>query len=181
VPKGLTRFVAAVTGLAWPVLAHGQFKAVARLESFRNTVALDTMTVRLRTEHEAPPTVVWPLLLESLRSVDAELATAGGAAHGWAGTLYLRPPRRLGGKPLSYYLDCGTGMTGPHADTDRVSLAFGAFVDSLPNQRTRIGWALVASAVRREGFSSPPITCESLGNLEQAVANGVNLRLAQRP
>lgn len=168
-------------GLVPAVGAAQQFKAVARLESFRGNVALDTMTVRLRTEHEAPPSVVWPLLVEVIRKVDPELATAGGPTAGWVGTVYFRPPRRMGGKSLSFYLDCGQGMTGPHADTDRVSMAFGAFVDSLPDQRTRIGWALAGSAVRREGFSAPPISCESLGQLEQGIANALNLRLAARP
>lgn len=158
-----------------------QYRAVARLESFRATVALDTMTVRFRTEHEAPQAVVWPLLVESIGTMERELMSAGSPASGWVGTLYMRPPRRMGNKPLSFYLDCGTSMTGPHADTDRVSLAFAVFADSLPNQRTRLGWALVGSAVRREGFSAPPLSCESTGQLEKELAKRLDSRLAMRP
>jgi hypothetical protein len=178
--RGLVMGLAGVAIVPLGVAAQ-QFRAVARLESFRATVALDTMTVRFRTEHEAPPAVVWPLLRDAISAMDRELISAGAPASGWMGTLYLRPPRRMGDKSLSFYLDCGMSMTGPHADTDRISLAFAVFADSLPNQRTRLGWALVGSAVRREGFSAPPLTCESTGQLEKELAKRLDNRLAMQP
>jgi hypothetical protein len=166
---------------AAPLLAQPGARAAARLPSFRNTVLLDTVSVMNRSEHEAPPAVVWPLLAESVKSIDPELATAGGATAGWLGTLYLVTGRRLGDQPLSRWLECGVGMTGRYADTHRIALAFAVFVDSLPNQRTRLSWALVASATERGGQSNNPLSCETTGALELEIRKRIDNRLAMRP
>lgn len=67
---------------AAPVLAQPNTRPAARLPSFRTTILLDTLAVMNRSEHEAPPAVVWPLLAESVKSIDPELATAGGSLRG---------------------------------------------------------------------------------------------------
>lgn len=154
----------------------------ARLPSFRSSVLLDTLAARMSaSEHEAPPAVVWPLLLESIRSLDPELAAEGSPARGWAGTTYYVAPRRLAGSPTSRWLDCGMGMTGRYADTHRVSLAFAVFTDPLPDQRTRLHFALTASAVERSGSNNNPVSCESTGALEEEVRKRLNNRLALKP
>lgn len=167
--------------LAVPLAAQPATRAAARLPSFRNTILLDTVAIMNRSEHEAPPAVVWPLLAEAVKSVDPELATSGGVAAGWLGTVYLVANRRLGDQPISRWLECGTGMTGRHADTHRISLAFAVFVDALPDQRTRLGWALVASATERGGQNNNPLSCETTGALELEIRKRLDNRLALKP
>jgi len=167
--------------LAAPVLAQPNTRPAARLPSFRTTILLDTLAVMNRSEHEAPPAVVWPLLAESVKSIDPELATAGGVAAGWLGTPYLVTARRLGEQPISRWLECGIGMTGRYADTHRIALAFAVFVDSLPNQRTRLSWALVASATERGGQNNNPLSCETTGALELEVRKRLDNRLGLKP
>lgn len=156
-------------------------RAAARLPSFRATILLDTLAVANRSEHEAPPGVIWPLLAQSVQSIDPELATAGGVPAGWIGTTYLVTGRRLGDQPMSRWLECGVGMTGRYADTHRIALAFAVFVDSLPDQRTRLSWALVASATERGGQSNNNLSCESTGALELEIRKRLNNRLALKP
>ena len=74
--------------------------------------------------------------------------------------------RSLAGFPLSTYLNCGSGMTGPNADAFRIHLAIVARLVPLPNERTRLTVALAAGGTNVSGNAWDPVRCPTRGVLE---------------
>lgn len=84
--------------------------------------------------------------------------------------------RSLAGSPLSRFLDCGTGITGPNADSFRVILAFAALVDSVGPSSTRIRLTVLAGAESTEGVAKTAVACASSGALEERILTAVRAR-----
>ncbi|HVE79818.1 MAG TPA: hypothetical protein VNA89_13195 [Gemmatimonadaceae bacterium] len=74
--------------------------------------------------------------------------------------------RTLGGSPLSRFVNCGSGMTGLHADTDRIYLSVISAATATP------AGSLVETRVQAEsqditaGASADRVPCETTGALE---------------
>jgi len=81
--------------------------------------------------------------------------------------------RRLAGQPMSRWLRCGAGLTGEHANTWRITLAYGVFVEPLSADTSRVGVALFATARNPEGVSTSAVACASTGALEREVISKV--------
>ena len=87
-------------------------------------------------------------------------------------------PRRLEGKRLSSWIDCGTGMTAiPKADEYRVTMSLVSRVSPDAGGATRLETVLTASA-RPSSNAGDPVNCQSNGRLEARVAELVILTLA---
>jgi hypothetical protein len=80
---------------------------------------------------------------------------------------------RIGGQPMSRYLECGGGLTGPHADSWRITLSYAVFVDAASAGGSRVGVALFATARNPEGVSTSAVACGSTGALEREIADKV--------
>ena len=85
--------------------------------------------------------------------------------------------RSLGGLPLSTYLNCGLGLTGPNADSFRVTMAVAAFMDSTSPSTSRLRVTLFAGAQSTEGVAKSAVTCGSNGVLENRIIESVKLRV----
>jgi hypothetical protein len=85
--------------------------------------------------------------------------------------------RNLAGSPLSTYLHCGMGLTGPNADTFRVTMAVAAFMDSTSPSTSRFRIVLLAGAESTEGVSKSAVTCATSGVLENRIIQAVKLRV----
>ncbi len=75
----------------------------------------------------------------------------------------------LAGRRMSSWIRCGEGITGPNADSWRVSIAILSGVERVAKDTTRIRTLVVASARNMAGGSSAPILCSTSGQLEEAI------------
>ena len=88
--------------------------------------------------------------------------------------------RSLAGSPLSTYLNCGAGMTGPNADSFRVTMAIAALIDSTGPSTSRLRLNLLAGAESTEGVSKSAIACASSGLLENRVLRTIRAKIRLR-
>ncbi len=86
--------------------------------------------------------------------------------------------RRLGGEPMSKYLDCGRGFSGNNADFYRISLAISSWVEPATGEPARLVVAIAASGRDPAGSRSAYSACTSRGALERRIAERVQARLA---
>lgn len=168
----------AVTALtARPAPAQEAVRVRVQLPAWRGSIVLDTLALRNRVEFDAAPASVWPALAAAVRGLDPALAEVADSTVGLVAGPGVVAFRRLAGDAMSRWLDCGTGMTGPQANTSRVTLAFAAILDPLPGNRSRLGLALTASALDRSGSTSVAVQCNTFGTLEAAVIEATERRL----
>jgi hypothetical protein len=80
---------------------------------------------------------------------------------------------RLAGQPMSRWLRCGGGLTGDHADSWRLTLAYAVFVDSVSAGASRVGVSLYATARSIDGVSTSAVSCGSTGALEREIVGKV--------
>ena len=75
----------------------------------------------------------------------------------------------LAGRRMSSWIRCGEGITGPNADSWRVSIAILSAVERVTKDTTRLRTLVVASARNMAGGSSAPMLCTTSGQLEEAI------------
>lgn len=161
--------------LASHVLEAQPARGRVNLPGFRETVVLDTLAVEF--ELEAPPPQAFTAAVAAFASMKIPLEVRDSLG-GLVGNLRLTMMRRLDDEPLSRFLNCGTTMTGPSADSYRVYSALLAIVDPLPRNRTRLRIAFAAGARDFFGPSTEPVSCGSSGILEARMANRVKALLS---
>ncbi len=124
------------------------------------------------------PDKVWPLAIDAYARVGLRI-DGSDPAQRQVQTRAQQIRRKLGNVALSTYFDCGTEMTGPIADSWRLTLdgrmavSPGATAD-VANVTTML--TVVARPV--EGNSATSTVCSSNGRLEAAVANAIKDALA---
>jgi len=84
--------------------------------------------------------------------------------------------RRIDGKRLSTYLNCGSGVTGEHADDYDVTLKVITRLVPYGNSSTVVATLVDASAKARD-VSSVPLPCGSLGILETRILEQIRALL----
>jgi hypothetical protein len=85
--------------------------------------------------------------------------------------------RSLANSPLSTFLNCGAGMTGPNADTFRVTMAIAALIDATGPRTTRLRLNVLAGAESTEGVSKSAIACGSSGLLEDRIMKTIRVKI----
>jgi hypothetical protein len=109
-----------------------------------------------------------------LRSVSTDLGlTIKPSGENPAGHEFLidrqRLVTRLGKKPVSTYLSCGEGMTGPNADSWFVYLTVRAVVSPAAGTDSELQLQLSADAVDVPGGRSDRVVCATNGSLEAEI------------
>lgn len=84
--------------------------------------------------------------------------------------------RTLNGRRLSSYLHCGYTAAGATADRGDTVVTLTTWLESRDGQ-TAVRTTLLATA--REGSSTRPVSCSSLGQFEQELVAGLRARLAE--
>jgi hypothetical protein len=74
--------------------------------------------------------------------------------------------RRFGKQPVSEYLSCGEGMTGPNADTWHVFYTIGVEIVPESANRARFAMTFAAEAVDVPNARSDRVPCATTGRLE---------------
>lgn len=83
--------------------------------------------------------------------------------------------RRLGDAPLSRYLECGTGLTGPFADRYRIEMLIRSAIVPGEGGGARVDTYVEAVAHNPEGTSNTGVACTSTQRLEREIAERVRL------
>lgn len=96
------------------------------------------------------------------------------------GIARLRMVRRLGKRPLSNFLSCGEGLTGPNADTWHVFITLGAKVDRAA-QGARLELRFSAEAVDVPNGRNERLPCSTTGVLELQIVDRLNERFGGAP
>lgn len=81
----------------------------------------------------------------------------------------LKLVRRLGKKPMAFYMSCGEGILGPNADNWYVFLNYAVQLVPMPGAKARLQMAVSAEAVDIPGGRSDRLPCSTTGQLEYEV------------
>ncbi len=141
-------------------VAVGQLSSAQPTVDVRNEASVSESAVAapLRTVWNVMPAVFGRLQIET-NYVDPGAGTIGNGNF---------RPRRLGGRSLSTFLECGSGLTGPYADAYAVRMSLLVQLGTAPDGSTTIRTAIDAYAEDR-AVSSRPIHCQSKGVLERQI------------
>jgi hypothetical protein len=121
----------------------------------------------------APIDSVWGALKTTMKNYDLPLGFEERSA--WElGNQGAKIYHRLGSNPVSNYLRCGDGPTGPRADSYVVYVTFLSVLR--PNQGAGVALytAITGQAVDLAGGRNDPINCATTGRFEQEVGKQVN-------
>jgi hypothetical protein len=130
----------------------------------------DAFTVTARMDS------AWGALRTTLTDLGVELSFEDPAS-GELGNAQLKLRRRLGKQPLSSLVRCGSGSTGPNADTYLVYLTVVAFVKPIDNGIAILP-LVTGHAINPEAGRSDAVDCTSTGRLEKRIGEGVRARLS---
>jgi hypothetical protein len=121
---------------------------------------------------QATPEAAWTALLAAYQKMGIPLSSVD-AAQRTASAVDLEVRRRLAGKSLSEYLDCGSNLTGLIANSYRVRLTVSSTLQPDPQGGSTLQTSVAASATSPQGASSAPVNCATTGRLEADIAQRV--------
>lgn len=148
------------------------------LPAFGAQVVMDTLG-ELR-DVGAPPGKVFRAATMVLQNLKIPIDVSDSAG-GLVGAAKLTRSRNLSGSALSRYLECGSNLTGPRADSHRIQMPLLILIDAGPNGTTKLRIALVGSAQDNSGVSNTPVMCGSTGALEGQIRKAIEGQLTQMP
>jgi hypothetical protein len=128
----------------------------------------------------APIDKVWPALVLAYADlgIDPSVADRGAGRYGNGN---FTAPRRINGRPLGEFYNCGSGLTGPYIENGRLTANVVTTVQPGPNAGTTLASTYASGTLRRnDGTSTDPIVCASTGALEEALRLAIERRLAGR-
>ncbi|MDP2959623.1 MAG: hypothetical protein Q8N53_24675 [Longimicrobiales bacterium] len=117
----------------------------------------------------ATPEVVWGALRKAYADLGIEVTEASDASR-VLGNPRLMVSRRLAGAPLSRYLECGAGLTGPFADRYRIEMLIRSAIVPGEGGGARVDTYVEAVARNPEGTSNTAVACGSTQRLEREIA-----------
>ena len=140
----------------------------------RGSVDITTEASLMKSTVLVPPTQAWSVL----PSVFEELGVPVGLSDPRSRLMGNEgfPARRIEGRPLSRYIDCGSGFSGPLADTYDVTLTVVTQLRDLDGQGTEVT-TLVDAFARARATSSNSIHCTSKQVLERRVGELVREKI----
>lgn len=156
-----------------PAAPAGAQPRAVKLPGFQGALSFDS-SAKVSAIPASAGTVFW-----ATRQVLFELgipAPFADSARGYLVNGRFIKMRNLAGSPLSTYLNCGSGMTGPNADTFRVIMAVAAFMDSTGPSTSRLRITVLAGAESMEGVAKSAVACGSSGVLENRIYELVRRR-----
>ena len=124
----------------------------------------------------APAPAVWEALLATMAARKVTLTILDRAV-GRMGDTALVLMRRWNGQPMSYYMNCGSTMTGQRADDDRLRSVLLAQISRLRADTIGIAIHFSALATSNSGTSATPAQCMSNGRGETEFLDDVLQRL----
>lgn len=132
--------------------------------------------------YAVPPEQLWPVAIDTYARVGLRV-DGSDATRRMVQTRALQLRRKLNGVPLSRYFDCGTEMTGPIADSWRLTLNASMSVSpGMSPDSSHVTTIVTVLARPFEGNSATSAACSSTGRLETLLANSIaEAMAAKRP
>ena len=147
------------------------------------TIAVDDQNV-YRTTVMPNAKVAIPMapnrVYDAVKAVYEELGVPPGTVDpstGRFGNLDFYKQRRLANEPLSTFIHCGDGFTGPVANSYRIYMSLLSVVRPDGKGGSELETAFTSAAQNMEGSSSDRISCGTTGRLEERIRKGVFLKL----
>jgi hypothetical protein len=126
----------------------------------------------------APPADVWKTVVVTYNDLGLPVTTIDEQKHKISST-DARAPRKIGGKALRDYFDCGSGITGPRVDSYDVAYTIVTSVTPAAGDSSTISSTIVGSAKDPSGSSTASVNCGTTGRLEKRIAELVKLKLGR--
>jgi hypothetical protein len=126
----------------------------------------------------APASNVWLAVKSVYAELDIPLAVDNPATH-QLGNANFAKSRVLGGHPMSEFVDCGSGMTGPKAATYRIYISLLTQVSGNADGTTTVQATFVPMGQDVSAGSSDRIPCGSTGRFEQFFLDRVKATLGK--
>jgi hypothetical protein len=93
------------------------------------------------------------------------------------GTQSFLRRRSFAGRRMSAWVDCGSGFTGPRADSYRIDLALVSFIRPASGGTSSLRSVLLGTALNVTEGGRPEVACNSTGELERRIHEMVLARL----
>jgi hypothetical protein len=180
-PLRLTLLAAALLAVGGARTATAQ-RAPTRIRAVlpASSVPIALDTIMQRTPLEASPGAVWSAASKVF--YDLKISTdVRDSTGGTIGVTKLNRTSYFADQPLSKLLSCGNDMTGPRADSHRISIVLVAIVTPLSAEKTELGVGFIGSALDVRGSSSNPVACAPTGHMEALFADRVKKVLKPAP
>ena len=139
-------------------------------------VAIDSLASAVTIN--APRAVVFHQAAQVFTELKLQV-DARDSVRGMVGITGTPKMRQFAGRPISRWLNCGSGITGLNADNWRVYITAFAFVDAADSATTTLRLAMVGGAQDVQGSSTEPVACGTTGGFETMFADKVKSRIAQ--
>jgi hypothetical protein len=127
---------------------------------------------------DVPPAIAWPIVKRVYRAMEIDVTTDNAVTH-QVGNQNFWKTRRLAGRPMSDFVDCGTGMTGRKADTYRIFMSVLTLVNPDGKGGTKLETLFVPVGQDVAGGSTDRVSCGSTGALEMMINESVRATLGK--
>jgi hypothetical protein len=113
----------------------------------------------------APPAAVWLAVKKVYAELEIPLTVENPGVHQIGNQLFYKT-RQMAGRPMTEFVDCGSGMTGPKASTYRIYISL--LSDVIPDGKggTKVQTTFVPMGQDMMGNSTDRIPCGSTGRFE---------------
>jgi len=128
-------------------------------------------------QFDAPATTVWPALQAAYKAMGIEVVVNDPSTHRMGNTNF-HTSGQWNGKSLSAYADCGSGPTGPRANTSRVYFSVITTVTALDAAHTKLSTDVNPVAVDMSGTTNARLDCGTTGEIETELYEHVKQALA---
>ncbi|MEO7083043.1 MAG: hypothetical protein ABI442_08835 [Gemmatimonadaceae bacterium] len=118
-----------------------------------------------KAELVAPPATVWLAAKQVYSTFDIPVAVDNPAAHQLGNANFFKA-RQMAGKPMTQWVDCGSGMDGPKASSYRIYMSLLTTVVTDGKGGTTVQTTFVPFGQDMSGSSSDRIPCATTGKLE---------------
>ena len=176
VAMALLTQVCAVAGLAAQASPQGvpggysawQRATPTNLSAFSSTTWLRMDTVTTWVLVGGTPLEVFRKTRQSYESLKLKVNHIDSTT-GIVGNTGFNHTGGLAGRRMSSWVSCGEGLTGPNADTWRVTLAVVSWVEPISRDTSRLRTTVMATARNLAEGSRVPMACTTTGQMESEV------------
>lgn len=158
-----------------PAIGHAQIQPVrAWIPGYMQTLSIDSLSAPFdmmasRGATFAAASAVFDELKIPMQVRDSAAGVIGNPS-------YIKM-RNLAGMGMSRLLSCGSGMTGPNADSWRIYITVFAFVEGKGDDKSVLHVGFIGGAKDIDGASKDAVACATSGLFESTFADRVKKRL----
>jgi hypothetical protein len=145
-----------------------------RIRGIQHPIKLDTVVIW--NEVLATPAAAYSSARRILDSLKLRIQVAD-SVRGVLHSDFHVPSRTPAGRQRSWTVRCGSGLTGDHADTWRLALAYVVYIQPSKDGMTRVGTAFFGRADPIQGVSTGSMPCPSTGKMEELLFKAIQLRV----